>query len=421
MSFLEALDAIPQGAPARTLLFYQWLRRDWRSLFAELRDSRPILPLPPFTLVTRWADVVDVLSRPGTFRVPYGPHMDPSVGPFMLGHDESEPNWRDKSVMRALMRWDDVPAIRALAAETASAALAAVPPPTIDVVQTVSRLVPLRVVQRCFGFPGPDDASMLRWSWATQADMFHNLTNDPRLVQACIAAGTEMRAWVRQFLAGRQPWRDAAGEDTVSRLLRMSGAGLSGLDAEQVVSNICGLLVGAIETTSQAIVNATEQILLRPDVAARAIAAARTADAAFDAPAFDAIVWEALRFNPMTTFVARVAAEAALLGPGSRHETTVHAGAVVAVGIGSAMFDPGVFPDPDDFRERRRTAYLHTGFGPHECLGQFVAYAIIPETIRQILRMPAIRLLGGDQSHVDTAGGPFAEHFLLGHGEADHG
>ena len=38
-----------------------------------------------------------------------------------------------------------------------------------------------------------------------------------------------------------------------------------------MVSNVAGLLVGAIETASQAIVNATEQILLRPEVKAQAI------------------------------------------------------------------------------------------------------------------------------------------------------
>lgn len=417
MAFLDALDALSAGDPARTGLFYQWLRADWRALFGELRADRPILSLPSFTVVARWADVVDTLSRNEVFRVPYAPHMDDSVGPFMLGRDGAVENWRDKSVMRALLRWEDVPAIRALAATTAAVALATVPPPTVDVVQTVSRLVPLRVVQRSFGFTGPDDTHMLRWSWATQADMFHNLGNDRAVTEACNAAGREMRAWLRAHLAAREPWRNAAGGDAVSRLLRLSAEGLSGFDTEQVVSNICGLLVGAIETTSQAIVNATEQILLRPDVAAQAIEAAASPDDA----AFDAIVWEALRFNPMTTFVARVAAEPAVLGPGSAHETAVPAGSVIAVGIGSAMFDPGVFPEPDAFRVRRRTAYLHTGFGPHECLGQFVAYAIIPETIRQLLLLPGLRLQEGGGSQVDTAGGPFTEHFILAHGAAPHG
>jgi cytochrome P450 len=417
MAFLDALDKLPPADPGRMVLFFQHLRQDWRALFGELRSAQPILPLPSFTVLTRWADVADVLSRPGTFRVPYAPHMDPSVGPYMLARDEAKPNWRDKSVMRALMRWDDLPAIRSFAADTAAAALKATRPGEVDIVQTVSRLVPLRVVQHCFGFPGPDDASMLRWSWATQADMFHNLNNDRHLLENCVQAGNEMRAWVWSFLQAREPWHAAEGGDTVSRLLRMTGAGLSGMDTEEVVSNVCGLLVGAIETSSQAIVNATEQILLRPEVTARAIAAAQAKDVA----ALDAIVWEALRFNPMTTFVIRIASEDAVLGPGSTHETTVPSGTVIAVGIGSAMFDPGVFPEPDEFRERRRTSYLHMGFGPHECLGQYVAYAMIPETIRQILLLPEIRLLPDSASRVDMAGGPFAEHFILGQGADANG
>jgi hypothetical protein len=64
---------------------------------------------------------------------------------------------------------------------------------------------------------------------------------------------------------------EGAVSNPVSRLLRMSDAGLSGLGTGQVVSNIRGLSVGSIETTLQAIVNATEQILLRPDVTVKAI------------------------------------------------------------------------------------------------------------------------------------------------------
>jgi cytochrome P450 len=271
------------------------------------------------------------------------------------------------------LRWDDLPAIRATAAKVASTALRAATQGAggvFDVAVTVSRLVPLKIVQSCFGFPGPDDATMLAWSRATQADMFHNLINDPAVLQADIAAGQAMQSWVGNFVDARQPWADAAGEDTVSRLLRLTGQGLSGLDRQGVISNVCGLLVGAIETTSQAIVNATEQILLNPAQADLATRAAQKGDNA----ALDAIVWEALRFSPMATFVVRVAAQPAVIAPGSSHQVTVPAGRVVAAAIGSAMFDPAVFPGPDDFQTRPRDLYLHVGFGAHICLGQYVAY-----------------------------------------------
>ena len=176
------------------------------------------------------------------------------------------------------------------------------------------------------------------------------------------------------------------------------------------MSNVAGLLVGAIETASQAIVNATEQILLRPEIKAQAIAAA-----ALDDPgAFDSIVWEALRYNPMTTFVLRIAPEETVLAPASDYAVKVPAGRVVAAGIGSAMFDPALFADPEEFKTRDRLSYLHMGFGQHICLGQYVAYAMIPETIRQIMRLPGIHLLDNDGSKIDDQGGPFAERFVVG-------
>jgi cytochrome P450 len=414
MSFLETFDSTTDPA-AQMAQFFTALHTDWRALFAELRANRPVLDLPAMTVVSRWADVVEMLSRNETFRVTYAPHMDPSVGPFMLARDGAIENWRDKAAMRTLLRWDDLPAIRATAASTAAAALSAAtqgPAGVFDVVTTVSRLVPLKTVQTSFGFPGPDDATMLAWSRATQADMFHNLTHDAGLLQTDTAAGQAMQAWVANFVDARQPWADAAGEDTVSRLLRLAASGLSGLDRQGVISNICGLLVGAIETTSQAIVNATEQILLNPTQAPIAIQAAQANDTA----TLDAIVWEALRFNPMTTFVLRIAAQPAVIAPGATYQANVPAGRVVAAGIGSAMFDPAVFTSPDDFQSRPRNLYLHVGFGAHICLGQYVAYEIVPETIRQILLVPGLHLLPQGASAVANAGGPFAESFKLGYG-----
>jgi cytochrome P450 len=414
MSFLDSLDALPADDTAsRKGLFFQQLHGDWRSLFAELRARRPVLQLPGLVVLAGWADVIDVLARNSMFQVPYRPHMDPSVGPFMMGRDDTELNWRDKSVMRALLQWGDLPGLRALSADIAATALAAgTADGKVDVVKTVSRLVPLRIVQNGFGFTGPDDESMLRWSRATQTDMFHNVGNDPAVLAACVTAGTEMRAWLRPYLDGRQPWAEAAGEDTVSRLLRLAATGLTGMDTEAVVTNICGLLVGAIETTSQAIVNATEQILLNDAVRTRAVEAALGDDSA----AVDPIVWEALRFNPQTPVVVRVAAAASVVAPGTPNQLAVPPGQVIMVGIGSAMFDPGVFPDPDGFHDRPRRSYLHTGFGAHECLGAYVGDAMVPETVRQILRLPGVSLLPDGGSHIDTVGGPFAESFVVAAG-----
>lgn len=413
MTFLARFDhLLADDAEGRSDLFAEALRTDWLGLFAELRRERPVLELPSMLVVSRWVDVVDVLSRPETFRVPYREHMDPSVGPFMLARDGEELNWRDKSVMQALMRWEDLPGLRAMAERAVDEALARAEPGQLDVVTTLSRHVPLRVVQSGFGLKGPDER-LLSWSRATQADMFHNARNDAATTEACVLAGREMRDWLVEFLAGREPWSCAQGEDTVSRLLRLHASGLSGMEVGNVVSNVCGLLVGAIETTSHAIVNALEQILLRPDVTERAIQAA----GAPDVEPLEAIVREALRFNPMAKFVVRIASEPAVIASGGVHRTRVEPGRAVGLFIGSAMFDEAVLTDPDSFLDRPSHAYIHTGVGPHACLGRHVAQAIIPAAVRKVLLLPSVRLLPGAASVVDFENGPFPEHFRIAWGE----
>lgn len=413
MPFLEEYDRIPAAdAQAQMGLVYRWLRADWRGMYQELRARRPVFATPAFTFVVRWGDVLQTLAQHELFTVrPYRAKMDPSMGPFMLARDGTVLNWHEKSVMRSVLRWDDLPAVRRLVADVARESLAA-GGERVELVGRVGRLVPLRIVQRYFGFPGPDDATMLRWSKATQWDMFRNPTNDAAVHAANVQAGQEMRAYVLRLLAGK--WMRPDGADSpepVARLARLVRAADLGLDAERVVANVCGLLVGAIETMSQAIVQAVEQILLRPDVSERARAAAR----ADDRETLDPIVWEALRFNPITTLVFRFCERDALLAPGTPQATPVRKGTAVAACIGSAMFDEAAFPEPEEFRAGRPFEnYLHFGHAHHECLGKYVGIVAIPEAVRQVLLLPGLHLLPGEDGKIHFQNGPFPEQFVVG-------
>ena len=84
-------------------------------LFNVIRNVRPNLSLPGEdgpVFVTRFPDVREALERPEIFNVVYAPMMDPSVGPFMLGRDNSKINQRDKGIMRSLMQEEDLHGIR---------------------------------------------------------------------------------------------------------------------------------------------------------------------------------------------------------------------------------------------------------------------------------------------------------------------
>lgn len=411
-SYLEQYDAL-DDPKAKAGFAAKLIRTDWRGFFQELREQRPILPTPGFTLVTKFADVSEVLSRPTTFTVrPYAPKMDPVVGPFMLARDETPLNWREKGIMQAVLKPEDLPQVRAMAGAFADEALdAAAPEGRIEAVSRLGRSIPIRIVGSYFGFPGPDLESMYRWSKATQTDMFKNLPGDPAVHEAALAAGREMKAYLTGLLEEKRAALaddGAAAQDAFSRLVRMRLPEELDFDDERILTNVMGLLVGSGETTSQAIVQSLEQILLRPEVAAAAVEAAKDPDPT----TFDRYVWEALRFNPINPLVFRLSVADYTVAAGTERATTIPAGTLVFACTASAGFDDDVVPDPESFElDRPDFISFHFGYGHHTCLGKYVGSAIVPETVRRVLRRPGVRLLPPPEGSIDFQGGPFPERF----------
>jgi cytochrome P450 len=388
-------------------------------LLAVIRNTRPNLALgaagPVF--VTRFPDVQEALMRPDIFNVTYAPMMDPSVGPYMLGRDCTEINQRDKGIMRAFMRMEDLPAIRQKVRDLANKSVESqiYKQNQIDVVTTLSRLVPIQLTGEYFGFPGPDLASMFRWGRATQYDMFHNLDNDPKVHQDNIDAGQEMRAYLNKLLPERrQQLKDGAKlDDVFSRLIKSHFDEAIGFDDERIVTNMMGTLVGGIETTNAAIVQLLEQLFKRPKILKEAIAVANSDD--------DQLMyrycWEALRFNPINPFVVRHCREDYRIARGTLRAATIKAGATVLVSGRSAMRDGRQVPAASSFAiDRPDSIYMHLGYGMHTCLGDQISRIQVPEIVKRILQIPGVRPVGGIDYGVGPGGvgpGPFPEHYML--------
>ncbi|MCU1293874.1 MAG: yjiB, partial [Bryobacterales bacterium] len=81
-------------------------------IFALLRRLKPILIVKDFALVTRFEDVQEVLSRDQIFQVTYGHKMRVITGgnDFFLGMQDSPAYTRDVSLMRTVVRREDIPA-----------------------------------------------------------------------------------------------------------------------------------------------------------------------------------------------------------------------------------------------------------------------------------------------------------------------
>lgn len=414
MGFLDTYDATPDAD--KTKILFGALGQDLLGVTAELREKRPILQAPGgVVLITRFHDVEEVLSRNLVFTVrPYQPKMDPAVGPFMLARDGTVYNQRDKGIMRALIQQADMSGVRKTVADLARSAIAGgmSDDGRLEVVSQVTRLVPVRLTGAYFGFPGPDDATMMAWSRATQYDMFHNLTNDPTVHARNLEAGKEMRTWLTGFLPdrARQVQADPKQDDVVARMLRLVTPASIGFDFERIMSNTMGLLVGGVETTSAAIVQAIDQLLNRPQALAGALDAAKSGDNA----TFDAYFWEALRFNPMNPFIVRLSAEDYTVAAGSERAALIKAGSLVLASNASAMHDAAEIPAAEEFRtDRPAYHYMHFGYGDHLCLGDQVSLQQAPEIARQILLAGFTTRAAGPAGQIDMQGGPFPESFTL--------
>jgi cytochrome P450 len=220
-----------------------------------------------------------------------------------------------------------------------------------------------------------------------------------------------MRAYLPGLIAERRAASNlATSTDVLSRLLRTHLPAELGWNEDRLLSNVMGLLVGAVETSNQAITQALDQFLQRPAALAQAAAAAQAGDDA----TFDALVWEVLRFNPINPFVPRVAVTEVVIGDGGDHATAITAGALTLVGTRSAMQDGAVVTDPQQIKLHRPPwCYMHFGQGPHECLGKYVGMMLIPATLQHLLTLPALRRAPGAAGQLDRAGGPFPESLTV--------
>jgi cytochrome P450 len=183
-----------------------------------------------------------------------------------------------------------------------------------------------------------------------------------------------------------------------------------GFDQARLLSNIMGLLVGGVETTSAAAVQAIDVLLDRPGPLAQAITAAKLNDLA----TFDRLFWEALRFWPMNPFIVRQSVAAYTIAAGTERETTLPANSLVLCATASAMHDATVVKNPEAFDPNRPAYhYLHFGYGEHVCLGDQVSLQQTPELARQVFLAGYTKRAEGPAGRPDFKGGSFPESLTL--------
>jgi len=416
-SYLERYDATPDAE--KFPLVRRWMDTEPLPFFKELRANRPILVTPDCTLVTRFDDVREILKMYKVFTVkPYVPKMDN----YLMAHDDDALHTREKSLMQFMLNRDDLPRVRNLVAEIANGILDDANG-QIEVVNSFCRMVPATLVQKYFGLTGAKREDLIEWSYWNQYDTFHNQPFDlvpaelsKQIIDRHNETSKKLGDYITMLIAKRLlavklekltfSTIVRLDDDIVTRMLRTSFAKELDFDIKRLGVNAGGLLIGAIETTSQAVAQVLQYLFQHPQWLAAAKAAAHKEDTT----EFDGIVWEALRFVPITSYLFRTTVSDYTAAKGTNYETVLRAGTYVLPVTLSAMFDERAFESPDEFIPQRNWYnYFHFGFGDHECLGRYVGMVMIPEMARQVFLKKDIEPKG----NIDYKSGPFPESYDL--------
>jgi len=441
--YLSEYDAAPEDR--KYPLVQQWIREEPLPFFKQLREQRPVLETPECTLVALFTDVRDMLQMPKIFTVDlYKPKMavtGPDDG-YLMAHDDDALHYREKSLMQGLLNRKDLPRIRALIEKAANKILDDAGG-KIEFVNEYCRVVPVHLVQDYFGLDCVDKADLIEWSYWNQYDAFNNQPFDMlsdsehstivakhdevteklvayigSLMTRKLISTTIMRPinwiifplrWLFYKIQGKPvPSKD----DMVSRMLNSRFARQVDFSLIRVGVNAGGLLIGAIETTSQAVAQVVGFFIDRDMLKEVRDAALQT-----DLTAFDDMVWEALRFVPIRPDIFRMADCDYTMAKGTERETTIKKGTIVRLLIHSAMFDTYAYDDPDEFRPGRNIYHNFVfGYGPHQCLGKYVGIEMIPEMVRQAVLRDNLESLGDISYRSELfpdRDGPFPEKFEL--------
>jgi cytochrome P450 len=230
-----------------------------------------------------------------------------------------------------------------------------------EFVEAFAKPYPSLVIATVMGAPLDDAPRLHHWSnWIQKQFDAEALMTERELIEEAVV---EFYAYADDLLAAR---REDPGEDLVSTLLAAESEGdrLSDVECVNLVLNV---LIGGVDTTQSQLAHAIRLLAEHPDQWA-----ALRADPALAAGAVE----EALRFEPITPFTARIVLEDMEVRGVSFPE-----GTVVFVASISANRDGVVDPERFDITRTEGARLTTFGAGIHYCLGANLARAELQEAL----------------------------------------
>ncbi len=398
----------------------------FRAVFALVRAIPGLRPLLArflkLAVIASADDVRQVLKQGAEFETPFALEMADLAGGknFVLGlagdaHD------RQRRIIQAAIRPGDLAALRADARHFA-AGLIENADGRIDVMSDFFTRVATESCFRYFGFRAVNAGDFASWSLGISNLLFADPQGSPVNRALGRNAAARMRlviddAIARSFL-NPDDWsptntvRSHLDATILDRLVNQSRLP-DGPDRAEIRAMLVGLVAGFIPTISLGAGKIMDEMLRWPDALIEAQACAAKNDDA----GLTRVLMELARLNPA-------------LAPGQwRYCTadttvsgfTIKRGMTLAVGTASALRDPALYPDPDNYNAARQAgspdpqfpdADLVFGMGMHDCIGRHVATTVLTAMFAELLKQPGLRRANGKAGKLQSIG-PFPTRLTL--------
>ncbi|WP_431898977.1 cytochrome P450 [Nonomuraea sp. bgisy101] len=345
-----------------------------------LREQDPVCHLPDHDLwlVTRHADVVEVLSDPGRFssqlgmgavpRVHAPRSVDYRIGApgvrVLIATDPPEHTRLRRAVFAPFSRSAVTrltPRIEEIARGLVAGLLANAEDGTADVYRDLAAPLPVLVLAELLGVSAEVRDEFMEWAAVITDDL--DMIGSPEFR---LGRGYDM---FRYFYSEIRRRKQEPGDDLLSAVAATDAAGLSN---HEVLAFCAFLLVAGVETTANLFTNIIDILFRHPEVLQRLWAAPELAEA---------VVEESLRYDTSVQGLWRAPVAEDRLGG-----VALPAGGRLLVLFGSANRDDEVFADAATFDlERSPNPHLAFGYGHHRCLGAGLAKAELVVALKALI------------------------------------
>jgi len=234
--------------------------------------------------------------------------------------------------------------------------------------------IPIDVIASILGVDGSRLAEFRTWSEGVIQGL--NPFRTPEETVAMESASEALNAYFKELIEQK---RAAPADDLISDMVKLQAAGTPVSDIELQI-NLQALLVGGNLTTTDLIGNAVRLLLLNPGELAKLEA---------DPKLINAVVEEALRYEPPVDITGRIASRDMEIGG-----CPVRQKQNLTLSLRSANRDPAVFDNPDKFDvTREKKPHVAFGGGAHICIGAPLARLEAQVALPRLFeRFPNLRL-----------------------------